>query len=564
MGKKFVYQRYPKHPSSGKVSSFQRKLGKTDPGSRNSGDNTEWIQNSVYGNSKSNQKSISISTESRRGGNDQHRGSVNATEGCNLESDRKLSGSISEQPIFGGKKGRGKSSCDQSEGIEQIHSIQTFQNGRFALLEILNTTKRLLVQSRLKGRLFFCTHPQQLQKICEISLVRQSIRVPVLMFWPGSSPKDFFKIAKNTNCNFEENQCSSNNFSRQYITDGENASGNVNESRHIYFSITESRFCNQSEKICVTTNSSVRIFGNANKHNQHVSISNKRKIRESDSKMLGVVQPSKNQHFRVNEAYWSSFINNSGCTSSTNSASVFTAATDTNAKPEKILPVCNHGQSGGKNGTIVVDRKSQDMEWQRNQSSGTANDDTDGCINPGLGSILQFDIHREGMVQTGGYVAHKYPRVTSNKICTPDLYQGKIKSCNSLSGGQQDCFSILTQDGRYPQQSIIEHKQRNMEIPVRQTDHNYCRVPPEQAQCSSRLGVQKLQEHVRLETRLGNFSKNNKSQGISGDRPFCIQAMLPVTTVHILETRPHQYRNIGMHFNNHGIRNCVMHSLHSV
>ena len=33
------------------------------------------------------------------------------------------------------------------------------------------------------------------------------------------------------------------------------------------------------------------------------------------------------------------------------------------------------------------------------------------------------------------------------KFCTPDLYQGKIKSCNSLSGGQQGCFSILTQDG---------------------------------------------------------------------------------------------------------------------
>ena len=62
---------------------------------------------------------------------------------------------------------------------------------------------------------------------------------------------------------------------------------------------------------------------------------------------------------------------------------VFTASTDTNAKSEKILPVCNHGQSGGKNGTIVMDRKSQDMEWQGNQSSGTANDDTDGCINPG-------------------------------------------------------------------------------------------------------------------------------------------------------------------------------------
>ena len=40
---------------------------------------------------------------------------------------------------------------------------------------------------------------------------RKLIRIPLLMFWPGSSPSDFHKTSEDPNCLTKKDQCKNNN-----------------------------------------------------------------------------------------------------------------------------------------------------------------------------------------------------------------------------------------------------------------------------------------------------------------------------------------------------------------
>ena len=77
------------------------------------------------------------------------------------------------------------------------HSIQAFQNGRFALLEILSRRKRFSLQDISERCLFLSTTVHELKKLCEICLVRKSLRVSLPLFCiKGLLPGYFQKTAE--------------------------------------------------------------------------------------------------------------------------------------------------------------------------------------------------------------------------------------------------------------------------------------------------------------------------------------------------------------------------------
>ena len=448
MGKKFVYQRYPKRPSSEKVSSFQRKRGKTDPGSRNSGDNTEWIQNSVYGNSKSNQKSISISTESRRGGNDQHRGSGNATEGYNLERDRNLSRSIAEQPIFGGKKGRGKSSCDQSEGIEQIHSIQTFQNGRFALPEIHNTVQQndYLCKVDLKDAYFSVPLHNNSRKFVRFLWLGNLYEFLCLCFGLGSAPRISSKLLQIPIAILRRINVRLIIFLDDILL-MEKTLQEMSMSRDtLIFLLQRLGFVINQKKSVLQPTRQLEFLGMQIDTTNMCLFLTKEKLEKVTQKCWELYNHPKTNILELTRLI--------GLLSSTIQA-VLPARIQLRYLEQQQILMLSQKKSYLSAITVNQEARTELLWWIENLRIWGG-----GEINPAeLQMMIQTDASIQGwgaycnsistggeMVQTRGHVAHKCPRVTSNKICTPDLYQGKIKSSNSLSGGQQDCFSILTQD----------------------------------------------------------------------------------------------------------------------
>ena len=76
---------------------------------------------------------------------------------------------------------------------QQVYSIQAFQNGRFALLEIPSQRKRFSLQDR---SLFPSAAVLDLKKVCEICLVGKSLRVSLPLFWIKACSLDIFKAIK--------------------------------------------------------------------------------------------------------------------------------------------------------------------------------------------------------------------------------------------------------------------------------------------------------------------------------------------------------------------------------
>ena len=66
---------------------------------------------------------------------------------------------------------------------QQIYSLRAFPNSRSALSEIPPSTKSFAMQDRSEGSVFFSFPQQNLTKVCEISMVRQPIRIYLPMFW---------------------------------------------------------------------------------------------------------------------------------------------------------------------------------------------------------------------------------------------------------------------------------------------------------------------------------------------------------------------------------------------
>ena len=144
---------------------------------------------------------------------------------------------------------------------QQVYSIQAFENGRFALLEIPSEEKRFSLQDRSERCLFLSSIVHELKKVCETYLFGKSLQVSLSLFWIRACSKDIFKTIKGTNSSTEAAEHSSSDISRRHFSHGKNR-GNFNESRHIDFSASTSGFWHKSEKISseiITT--SVVLFG---------------------------------------------------------------------------------------------------------------------------------------------------------------------------------------------------------------------------------------------------------------------------------------------------------------
>ena len=62
--------------------------------------------------------------------------------------------------------------------------------------EIPSRTGQFAMQDRSQGGIFFSFPQQKLSKVCQISMVRQPIRISLPMFWTRASSKNFDKILK--------------------------------------------------------------------------------------------------------------------------------------------------------------------------------------------------------------------------------------------------------------------------------------------------------------------------------------------------------------------------------
>ena len=167
--------------------------------------------------------------------------------------------------IFLGEEKWDVSTHNKFEKSEFLHSLPIFQDGRVEQCKRFTSQGRLHGENRPNRCLFFNPAPQELQKIPEISMGGENIRISLPLFRTGPSPKNFHEINESTYQRLEENNDKIDNFSRRYTNNGEDHGRNNYTQRLCNLPPGKSRFCHKLREIHLDPNKGNRFPKNHNK-----------------------------------------------------------------------------------------------------------------------------------------------------------------------------------------------------------------------------------------------------------------------------------------------------------
>ena len=135
---------------------------------------------------------------------------------------------------------------------QHVYFKQTFENGRFAVLE-----NNFLCMINLKFAYFSVSLCMSTRKFVRFAL-------------SGNLSQEIFKTIKCTNSPIDAFEHSCSDISQQYSSDGKDIRVNFNEKRHIDFSASTCEFCYKSKNIHSETKPSQEIKFLSQKINTHI------------------------------------------------------------------------------------------------------------------------------------------------------------------------------------------------------------------------------------------------------------------------------------------------------
>ena len=100
----------------------------------------------------------------------------------------------------------GKLSCHELKIPKIVHFTSAFQNGRFVFSPRITIGGKLHVRAGYEKCLCFNFTLSFIKELCLIFMVRESLRVSLLMFRIETSAKKLYQIAENTNACTEEDK----------------------------------------------------------------------------------------------------------------------------------------------------------------------------------------------------------------------------------------------------------------------------------------------------------------------------------------------------------------------
>ena len=100
-----------------------------------------------------------------------------------------MQGPVCQPSIPSIKEGWRTTTSDQPDLFQQIHTLQTFQDGRVPSIKGNIRTVRLSRQARPQRSLCLYSIEQTVKEICMFQMRRFPVRIPFPVFWTWSSPK---------------------------------------------------------------------------------------------------------------------------------------------------------------------------------------------------------------------------------------------------------------------------------------------------------------------------------------------------------------------------------------
>ena len=126
----------------------------------------------------------------------------------------------------------GKSTCGRLKILKPVHSILAFQSRRFVLPPQITAIGRLHVQAGHERCVFFSSAASVINELCSVFMVRESLRVSLIMCRLETRSQNLHKIAVNISACTEEDKYLDSNIFGQYAYDGSSDGTNSHFQRH--------------------------------------------------------------------------------------------------------------------------------------------------------------------------------------------------------------------------------------------------------------------------------------------------------------------------------------------
>ena len=257
------------------------------------------------------------------------------------------------------------------------------------------------MQSRPKRCIFFNVTKSKIRKICEFQVEISNLSVSLPLLWPRTSTQNIHKTTEGSHFSDEGAQCSIDNFSGRFFTDGFLGGGVDIDAGYSHLPTSDFRFSDQNKEICVSTMSNHTNFGNGDKLSRH-DYNPSTGERGSDSKKMSrSSEEIISFNTGVDIIYWEADIN-SHCSSAS------TALIWSNAMPVNIGVVCstklqlrNKVVRQDEDRTAVSGTASSLKRWGISYILSSPVNNSLRCIFRMLGSILSKTQSRETLAIIG-------------------------------------------------------------------------------------------------------------------------------------------------------------------
>ena len=281
--------------------------------------------------------------------------------------------SVSQQPLSCIKEGWRQQTSNKFETSEQFHPIPAFQKGGVEFIAKYAPEERLHVQAGPKRRLLLCSSKKGIKEICTVLVGRDTLQVPLSLFWSRSSVSNIYQNFKGTNFPPEKASETCDNISGRHfpqVTD----TGRVNGPRYNNFSSDSNGICNQFEKV-------------------YPNVSPTNRISSLGDRFCGNETFLPLRNFR------------------------FASFNRCKYRPKKKHDprICGYSRTAGQRGALMVDNQHENLQWKISVNSTPRSNHIFRCIKEGLVCFLSRDYHRESMVFSGENVAHKCSRIGSSE-----------------------------------------------------------------------------------------------------------------------------------------------------
>ena len=272
-------------------------------------------------------------------------------------------GRVHQQFVFSGQKRWWSSSSHKPETSQSICTLSTLQNGGFALPEVSVARGGLHVQTGFKRCLLFSPIAQRFQEADTLSLVRESLRIPVSMFWARACTKIFYQNSEGTHSITQQVKHQSNYISGRHDNDGIFNRSIVNSQRHSNIPPATLGFHYKFKEISASSNSRDGILRFDNRFCGDDPIFYKTKIAQNNVVVFTDIQRSQSVDFRINKVDRSDVLHSSSSFACTNSISLFTTTANTviAEQQQQLLPI-NSVKQQLQGRTVMVDQQLEDCQ----------------------------------------------------------------------------------------------------------------------------------------------------------------------------------------------------------